>query len=399
MDVPVNAEQAVLGAILRSNAVYREAASVICGEDFADPRLGAVFDGLGAVIARGEKVEAVTVERWFPEWGVRGLSPADPWVWLDAALHPQVVGPSAMIVRAAALRRKGEDALSRALSDLRDAGNDPAEVIERVQRELVSEARGDQLSSVTLREVLQTPDEQDWIIPGLMEAKDRLILTGHEGLGKTTLVRQLLILPAAGIHPFTFERIEPVTALVIDAENTAKQWMRATRWMVKQSIRTTHADPSPRVHMSLSGRLNVLDPTMLGDVHRLIDQHRPGIVFMGPLYRLALQMNTDEQIAPVIAALDSIRDRGVALVIEAHAGHAIGPGGQRDVRPRGSSALLGWPEFGFGIRKDLSEAVGSDVFDFVPWRGAREERKWPTQLRRGDWKRGDWPWLPVETWE
>lgn len=394
MDVSVNAEHAVLGAILRSNSVYRDAAEHITGADFHNPHLGAVFDGLGQEIARGNTVEAVTVELHFPEWGVIGLSPTDPWEWLDAAIHPQVAGQAAQVVKADAIRRQGTTVLKAALDDLREKGNDPAAVLERMQRDLTRESRA-QLDSVTLSDVLQTPDEQDWVIPDLLEAKDRLILTGHEGLGKTTLVRQLLILPAAGLHPFTFQRIEPVTALVVDAENTAKQWMRASRWMVNQTIRVTQADPSHRIHMSLSGRLNLLDPVVLGDVHRLIDRHDPGVVFIGPLYRLALQMNTDEQIAPVIAALDSIRDRGVALVIEAHAGHAVGVNGVRDVRPRGSSALLGWPEFGYGIRKDVSEGADPAVFDLVAWRGARESREWPLQLRRGDWEAGEWPWMPV----
>jgi len=393
----VNAEQAVLGAILRSNSVYREAAKHITGADFQNPHLGAVFDGLGHSIAKGDNVEAITIEALFPAWGVRGLTPADPWLWLDAAPHPFVAAQAAQIIRAGSLRRRGGEVMSRALEDLKDTGNNPAEVIEKVQRDLVSDTRND-LGSVTLADVLQTPDEQDWIIDGLLEAKDRLILTGHEGLGKTTLVRQLLILPAAGIHPFTFLPIEPVTALVVDAENTAKQWMRATRWMVKQAVRTTGQDPSHRIHMALSGRLNLLDPTTLGDIHRLIDQHKPGMVFIGPLYRLALQMNTDEQVAPVIAALDSIRDRGVALIIEAHAGHAIGVNGIRDVRPRGSSALLGWPEFGYGIRKDTTEGAGANRFDLVAWRGARETRQWPSVLRRGNWELGDWPWL-VDEWQ
>jgi len=396
----MHAEHAVLGAILRANSVYRDAAAVITGNDFQNPHLGAVFDGMGQVIARGETVDATTIELHFPDWGVSGnqVSAADPWLWLDAAITPQVAGRAAELIARSAVRRNATEQLKIALEQLADTGTDPAEVVEKMQRGLVREHRTN-LESVTLHDVLQTPDDQDWIVPGLLERKDRVILTGHEGLGKTTLVRQMLIAPAAGIHPFTFEHIEPVTALVIDAENTAKQWMRAARWMVNQSIRTTKRDPSKNVHMSLSGRLNLLDPVVLGDVHRLIDRHKPGIVFIGPLYRLALQMNTDEQIAPVIAALDSIRDRDVALMIEAHAGHAIGVGGQRDVRPRGSSALLGWPEFGYGIRKDTSENAGPGLFDLVAWRGAREERAWPTQLQRGDWKLGDWPWLPVEAWQ
>jgi hypothetical protein len=88
----------------------------------------------------------------------------------------------------------------------------------------------------------------------------------------------------------------------------------------------------------------------------------------------------------VLAALDTIRDRGCALMIEAHAGHAIGKGGIRDLRPRGSSSLLGWPEFGYGMR-----SMGSAGYaDLVQWRGPREDRNWPDRLRRGDGFR----WVP-----
>ncbi|WP_404474803.1 AAA family ATPase [Microbacterium aerolatum] len=390
----MNAETTVLGCVLRDNNVYRVAAETVTGDDFENPTLGAVFDGIGRVIATGKKIDYATVETFFPEWEVRGVSPADPWLWADAGLYPELVQDAARSVRVAALRRRGRLVMGKAIEDLGDTGTDPATVLEQVTRDLIGTPRAS-LSSVTLGEVLQTPDSQDWVIPGLLERKDRLILTGHEGLGKTTLVRQMLLLPAAGVHPFTLERIDPVTALVIDAENTAKQWMRAARWMAGRLGNGV----TDRVNMSLSGRLNILDPSTLGGIHRLIDQHKPGVVFIGPLYRLAINMNTDEQVAPVIAALDSIRDRGVALVIEAHAGHAIGAGGVRDVRPRGSSALLGWPEFGFGIRKDVSDGARPDVFDFVPWRGAREERDWPEQLRRGDRELGDWPWVAYKEWE
>ena len=73
------------------------------------------------------------------------------------------------------------------------------------------------------------------------------------------------------------------------------------------------------------------------------------ILAIGPLSRLVPRaLQTDDEAAPVLAALDTIRDRDIALLIEAHAGHTVGKGGQRDLRPRGSSALLGWPGLGVG---------------------------------------------------
>lgn len=386
----MNAEQAVLGCVLRDNRVYRDAAGLIRGDDFADARLGGLFDHLGRSIAAGEKHDQLSIESRFADWGVRGVGADEPWRWIDLVSSPTLVGSYAEVVKNDSLRRTGRLVLGEGMERLKDTAVDPAAVWESVKSNLTRQA-APTFDTVTLADVLKIDDNADWIIPGLMERKDRLILTGHEGLGKTTLVRQMLILPAAGIHPFTFDEVEPITALVIDAENTGKQWMRATKWMAAKAERQGATDPTTRIHMRLSGRLNLLDPAELGGIHQLIDRHNPDIVFIGPLYRLALKMNNDDDIAPVIAALDSIRDRGVALVIEAHAGHAVGVNGVRDVRPRGSSALLGWPEFGYGIRKDTE---APDLYEFVAWRGARETRDWPEKLRRG--AAGQFPWHAAE---
>ena len=61
--------------------------------------------------------------------------------------------------------------------------------------------------------------EPDWVIDGLMARGERLILTGEEGLGKSTLQRQIAMCSAAGIEPFNGQSIEPRTVLLIDAEN------------------------------------------------------------------------------------------------------------------------------------------------------------------------------------
>jgi hypothetical protein len=120
-----------------------------------------------------------------------------------------------------------------------------------------------------------------------------------------------------------------------------------------------------------------------------LDATRPDILVIGPLYRLTQgALQNDDDAAPVLAALDTLRDRDISLLIEAHAGHGVGQGGQRNLRPRGSSALLGWPEFGYGMRD-----IGGGFVDVVPWRGDRDERWWPSRVRRApDHIR----WIPVE---
>lgn len=230
---------------------------------------------------------------------------------------------------------------------------------------------------------------------------DRLYLAGRQMVPthNTTLVRQLAILSAAGVHPFTFEAIQPVRVLVIDAENTERQWRRATRGIVAAASRQTGQAVAERIPLACTPRLDVTRERHMSAIHRLIDEHTPDMVFIGPLYKLVPRaIQSDDDAAPVLSALDSLRDRGVALVMEAHAGHGQSMQGKRDLRPRGSSALLGWPEFGIGLRLDeehpMFQANPNDYrnrkVDLVRWRGDRDQRSWPGSL----YASGIFPWSP-----
>jgi hypothetical protein len=277
-----------------------------------------------------------------------------------------------------------------------------ADVENQVHRLLVAEEakrRAAETKSVQLRlepkllgELLNIPNKYDWLVEGLLERRDRLIVTGGEGSGKSYLLRQMSILMASGCHPFELSRpIIPLRVLVVDAENTEQQWARVARYTTSLGEKWGVRSPKENVLVSAGTRLDFTRPNDVNEVHRLIDSHKPDVVYIGPLYKLVpKEISTDDDAAPLIVALDGIRDRGVALLMEAHAGHAKGAGGERDMRPRGSSALLGWPEFGYGIQQGPNDG---DLFQFKKWRGDRDEREWPTHIRRG--ALGELPWEAV----
>jgi replicative DNA helicase len=231
------------------------------------------------------------------------------------------------------------------------------------------------------------------------------MLTGGEGGGKTTFMRQIAICAAAGVHPTTFRTIDPVRVLVIDAENNRRQWRRQAARIAGAATRYG-TDPAQNMHLTTiedmpKGRLVVTDPRDAAAVHRLIDQHAPDLLVIGPMYKLTNRaITSDDDAAPLITALDGFRGRGVTLAIEAHAGHALGAGGERDLRPRGSSALLGWPEFGFGLRRrSVADGGPADdahrMVDVVRWRGDRETgRKWPDTMYADP--RNPFPWTPED---
>jgi replicative DNA helicase len=243
------------------------------------------------------------------------------------------------------------------------------------------------IATLTLGELMAKPeDPYDWVIPNLLERMDRLILTGEEGLGKSVFLRQLALMGAAGIHPFTRAPMKPIKAHIIDLENTRRHVKRQLRGMWMQA-KIQGQDPSDRVAIDCRPQgIDICRDADLSWVNQCLDATQPDLLIIGPLYKLAPRaLQTDDHVAPVMAAIDSIRARGIAIAMEAHAGHGA-KNDERNMRPRGSAALMGWPEFGYGLRWN---EIGN--VDLVAWRGDRDERNWPPQIRRG----GQWPWTAV----
>jgi len=392
----VTAEQAVIGCILLDERAIRLAADVVSGNDFEDLRVGAIFDGILAMRRAGEHVDALTVAPKLTEWEIRGIDVVALHEWTSEVTSWAAVSSYADVVRSDSMRR-GVQSVATFLQQGSGAAN-VADVIHeggKRLKELVDEHAVRRLTAVPLGDVMTGPVEYDWVIPGLLERRDRVLVTGVEGGGKSTLMRQIAIASAAGVHPFEQRPMTPVRVLVIDAENSELQWRRASYRMLEVGRAQGAVDPAATVMLACSPRLDLSREQDLGQVHALVEKHRPDVLFLGPLYRLVPRaINSDDDAAPLLAAIDGIRElHDVALVMEAHAGHAQGFGGERDLRPRGSAALLGWPEFGFGLRPARDEnGRPTETVSVVRWRGDRDARSWPDYLRRGQ----SWPWIPVE---
>lgn len=385
------AELAVLAACVHSRIARDEARKHLVATDFDEPAHEAIWSAMAHLDRTGAGVDPAML---LSEVGVG--SPAarllpDLITWPAVPDH---VADYAKVVRGWGIRRRlhaeAVHTMATALNPDVDAAALSATIAGRFAALRDSGISGD-AQAVTLGELLdEADDEPDWLIPGVLERRDRLILTGSEGLGKSHLLRQIAILAAAGLHTWTTERIEPVKVLIVDCENSPNQVRRQSRALAAFAAHHGQS-PRDRVLITNPGRIDIVRDRDLAVIHREMDALQPDLVVIGPLYRLIPRaVQTDDDAAPLLAALDTIRDRGAALLTEAHAGHALGAGGTRDMRPRGSSALLGWPEFGFGLRD-----IGTKGYcDFVAWRGQRSEREWPQRLRRTT--DGSARWLPHE---
>lgn len=387
--IGTEAEEAVLGACMAGMDSYRFAAEYISPEDFTHPDLGELFAIFRDFNADGIGINLVSTVEEAKRRGLKRVGAPEIALLLKTPENSGSVKHWASIVREDSLRRSLADILGQAHQDVSEgrvqAGNILTDTVNRMN-ELRSGAGRQILESKLLGEVLEMDDEYSWVIPGLLEERDRLVVTAGEGAGKTTFIRQMAIASASGVNPVTFEQIDPIRVLVVDAENSEKQWKRQSAGLARRGQWSGNADPAVNVRLSCSPRLDITTDKWLGAVHRLIDDHEPSLVCIGPLYRLIKgEVNGEEDMSKVLAALDTIRDRGIAMIVEAHAGHSKNSNGARELRPRGSSALMGWPEFGFGLMKSPEDERQVIV---QRWRGDREERDWPVSFDKG----GAWPW-------
>lgn len=394
------AERYVIGALMREPAVLAAVQKECDPTDFADMRLGDIYAGIGQLASDRVSVDYLTVFDNLARWDVRGIELTDLARWQDEVPSAAAAGYYASMVREHSLRR----AMERTADHIKESARSRSAMVELEVMDAVEKLkklldRRHELSRDVrmLRDVLDVPAEADvyeWVIPHVLERRDRLMLTGSEGGGKSTMLRQLAVLSSAGVHPFTFMQMPPVRVLVVDAENSERQWRRAVRDMADRAAQNGVRDPRHHLALECTPKIDITHAADLGMVHRRIDEVKPDLLLIGPLYRLigGKPIDKDTEVAPVLSALDSLRDRDVAMLIEAHAGHASSQSGERDLRPRGSSALLGWPEFGLGLRRDKQVDVGGRVkFSLVRWRGDRDARAFPTKFARGSM----WPWEPT----
>lgn len=386
-------ERALLGALLLEPALAAQLHDHIDADDFNEPKHEQIWEAIHHVRQRdGITPDALMVAERLRTTGDLVRLGGAPYLHtlIQACPTPgNATYYAARIRNAARLRRLNtiatklsalatsgtHDTVDLALSDALDALDDAAARVGPRHQALIRVP--------TIDDILEgddTDDDYAWVIPGLLEHQERVIITAEEGAGKSTLLRQIAVTASAGIHPFTGERIHPVRVLHVDVENTLRQSRRQYRPLrIKAG-----ADLDPdRLRIEL--RTEGIDLTSPDDVEWLthtVAAARPDILLIGPIYKLANGDPTEEKSAkPVAIALDKIRAvHDCAILLEAHAPKAAG-GKKRPHEPYGWSGWMRWPEIGLWLDTDGK---------ISPWRGAREERDWPKTLERG----GEWPWSP-----
>lgn len=407
----LEAEQALLGAMLTIRDSTRVGLDECSAADFHDPQHAFVFSAIAGCWAAGKAIDPVTVaetlrtmgalDRVGGSAGLRALQGMMPLSG-HAGTYARTVADLAWLRRV--IGHYGGDVVDAAYaSDVELVGKLIAGGDEALEAPVGVDAT-EGLIDVGEIGARPVPVRKEFVIPGLLGRRERVGISAQEGIGKTSLFRQLAVMVAAGIHPFTWEPIPPKRVLHVDHENeeedTDYEPVTGYDSLVKVAGARYQGGAMRRI------RTQGIDLRARRDVRWLeaqIKAARPDLLVIGPLYKMFMGrpgsgIFSDEAAREVISALDELRVRyDVALVIEGHSPY--GEGGDRaGYRWKGSALWSAWLNFTRALVIPDPMGAGNEgvpldgtVVDVRPWgRWDRHEvgRSWPKRLQRGK----SWPW-------
>lgn len=391
------AERAVIGGLMILETIPDGLGLVV--EDFWNPQAQQVAAACFHLIAQKRPCDPISVRSELLAQGVRGQ--AVDGAWLHSIVQEGCTVGSlsfhASELRHLTARRDLILLAQQALQSAENPGTDPYDIAADLHvRSAALADRADPVRpepTVDAADFVAGPVEFDFLIPGLLERGDRFLITGGEGSGKSVMTRQIAMCAAAGVHPFTGERFDPIRVLMVDLENGERHLRRAllTLWNHATSI----GRPIERGRLTVESRPSGIDLTQVEDrvwLRRLCDTVHPELLVIGPLYRMhAADMNAEEPARLLTRTIDEIRAaHGCSIVMETHSPHGNAVTGTRSLRPVGSSLFMRWPEFGYGIRPKANDDA---LVSLIAWRGPRDERDFPSLLARGGPQ--EWPWAPA----
>lgn len=394
------AEKAILGCALVGDT-GRAVLLQLGDEDFFDPKCQLVASVMRDMIRRNVPPDMITVQAEVAARGKSHLVKSTDLYDLVNLAPPNMAAPYyAQQVRDNARVRLINEAAQR-LAKMTCSDDSAEQLGEALAR------HADEMSAIpapfdveaakasTVWDLLNEEDEQeDWIIPGLIERGERIVITGSEGLGKSTIIKQIACCVAAGVHPWNHDRVsrEGFRVLHIDTENSRRQSRRNYRWIGAGMPQNAADDWRRRVTLHVRTEGVNLAGRDRSWFHQVAAAASPDLIVLGPAYKVmsGLDPNKDVDVLSLFSAIDEVRTRhDAAVLIEAHSPHGA-DGVARTVRPFGSSVWLRWPEVGIGLRVDEQEEKNRllmghrvnkggrpEFLKVIGWRGQREDREWP----------------------
>ena len=381
----------------------RSAVDAVCetvlASDFYKPAHQCVYAAIVSMRSKGIPVDPVTVAAELSSEGMLELAGGP-----SALIQLQACTPAT-----SSAAKYGQIILE--LSTLRkmiNAGNEiaelaysrPGDVVAAVESARLMLADVENASIPTepddwaIEEFVNRPRESvgEWVIHGLLRRRHKTLLVAPEGTGKSSLGKFVVVCAAYGIQPWRHDRIKPVRALVCDFENPEDALYDAFVPILRQAQSHSGIDVAEitnRLWWKPEG-INLRNRADVARLENVIRARRPDVVFVGPLYAMyetdSKDFGWETAARQVQKSLKTLMVRyNFGLIIEDHAPQDSG--GQRSIRPYGSTMWRRWPDIGLGLEliplPDDKDHHYDDRFAVTHWRGQRVQTDWPRHIIRG----------------
>ena len=330
----IDAEQSVIGALVRDNDAWPDVAGVVTPSDFYHPQHQIIYEAMAALARDNQPIDTVTLANALEARKL--LEQVGGRVYV-AWLHENTLGtPNSMayarIVRENAQMREALKVAQR----LAEAAYDPSSTPDTVAA-LMQQSMSKWLSGLRKGDVLtrydDLPDipEVDWIVKDLIYRAGIYLFVGAPKTGKTTAMRTLAATMATDGGDFIGRKAIGTPVAYVDFENPAP--LAKAKWDA-----LANSEKLPNLWLALGARA-------FGDPMRTIELAARQLDGLGILFvdGLSAILPSGEQssdggytkMGEVIGTLRTIADRHNCAVVAQH--HA--PWDAK--RPLGSTAIAG----------------------------------------------------------
>jgi hypothetical protein len=388
---PVEAEQAIIGALLIWPSQMSEVAAIVLASDFTKPDLAVAYETMLETWANGETYDQVTISK------ALGAPSIETLASLAYGDHFRALGGAeyaATIANAAQMR-----SVALGLGDIQTAVNEGTltnaqDFVARINEVVADQERAqsaDEASALPMADFLAQveaePEKHEWLVPNFIRRRWRIVIAGEEGIGKMVLLRQIGHCVAAGVHPFKDQqRITPRRVLFVDVENPQDTISEQTALISNTLDLVGMAEDRLHIYSNEAG-INLAQPGDRRRFERIVANIRPDMVIAGPLYKLsrrqAGQSDWDSDAMDLINFFDDIRTRyNCALLLEHHLVKTGTNTHFRNPDQGGSAMFRRWPEMSFSMIEDTNSNEPGDVVKMHRYRRARNGETWPDRVRR-----------------
>jgi hypothetical protein len=396
--VNLDAEEAVLGAMLWSRNAVNRARLDLSVSSFYRPWYGELFATICELEDAGQRCDAQMLVSHLAgrkQLGVDGGRTTTIARISAQCITAVNIGYLCREVRSAARVRALQAEhirLGQALEEASESGDTDTLLDVAAQQSIAVGLLADEPETDAPVEGLSTWDDfvanragaDRWIVRDLIGRHDMILILAAPGAGKSFLSRTVVTALSSGVHPFTLDRITPVRTLLVDLENAPGQVADESLPLLGQVKRLGQGtEDRGWVWMRPEG-LNLRRREDAALFERVIAETRPDVVAFGSLYNTYQRGNDgwDTAAEEVQAVLKRLRSRyDLAFWAEGHMVRA--QGGGHTGTPFGGTSWERWPTHG-RVLKRATDKAPIFLLEAGTFRGDRGPRPGiPIALTRG----------------